>query len=318
MWTAAGAADSPRDPEPIRINYTAPESCPSREAFVERLRTRTTRFREALEGDQARIFTIEFVSGSESSRGRLTVVARDGSSTWREVRAATCELVQAALALVVAVAIDPLALTEPPPPPPKRDLEQTAAPPQREMARRSELVEPPRRFVRSAIGMRWDEVGGITPLLRPVLRPFVEIAAERRGILAPALRISFAWTRNAHVAAGADGADISWYAARAEACPLLLGSAPVSLSPCLTFDAGALTVTGENDPPGSARTRPWLSSGLDARGSLRIWRWLFAELELGAAVPWIRDRWIFSNGTALHTTPLVIAWMGTGLGCRFP
>src|SRR5262249_48385015 len=153
----------------------------------------------------------ELASSGEVSRGKLTVHARDGSRATREVRTGTCEQSAAALALVVAVAIDPQALLEPapknePPPPPPPPMVPV------ETARPVDVgADRPQRATRVALGVRWDEISGITPLLRPVLRPFIEILGDRSGVLVPAMRISFAWTRNAHVGLAAGGADFSWY-----------------------------------------------------------------------------------------------------------
>jgi hypothetical protein len=285
---------------------------------LERLRARTTRFREAAEGEVARVFAVELASTGEGSKGKLTVHARDGSRATREVRTGTCEQSAAALALVVAVAIDPQALlepapkNEPPPPPPV-----PTAPP--ETARPIDTGgDRWQRATRVALGVRWDEISGITPMLRPVLRPFVEIIGNRPGVFVPTARISFAWTRNAHVGLAAGGADISWYVGRAELCPLRIGSSAASLTWCATFDGGALQVAGQDAPTGTTRTRPWASSGIGARGSVRLWRWVFAELELGGAAPWFKDRWIFTDGSSLHTAPPVSVWTGAGVGCRFP
>jgi hypothetical protein len=300
------------------LSYSATaEGCPSRDAFLERLRARTTRFREANEGEPSRLFAVELASSGEGSKGKLTVHARDGSRATREVRTGTCDQSAAALALVVAVAIDPQALlepapkNEPPPPPAPTSPPETARPVDTN-------VDRPQRATRVALGMRWDEVSGITPLLRPVLRPFLEIVSDRPGVFVPALRVSFAWTRNAHVGLAAGAADFSWYVGRAELCPLRIGSSAASLTWCATFDGGALQVAGQDAPASTTRTRPWASSGVSARGSVRIFRWVFAELELGGAAPWFKDRWIFADGSSLHSAPPVSVWTGAGLGCRFP
>jgi hypothetical protein len=151
-----------------------------------------------------------------------------------------------------------------------------------------------------------------------VLRPFLEILGDRPGVFVPALRVSFAWTRDAHVALASGAADFSWYVARAEACPLRVGSTNVSLTWCATFDGGMLRVAGQDAPAVTARTRPWVSTGVSARGSAKLFRWLFAELEVGAAAPWIKDRWVFADGSPLYGAPAVSVWAGAGLGCRFP
>jgi hypothetical protein len=287
--------------------------------FVDRLRSLTTRFRETADAKAARSFNIDLVPSGEAYKGKLTVTTRDGSSASREVKAATCDQTAAALALVVAVAIDPQALlappppkSEPPPPPPPPVVPPETHPPD------TGRVEKPHRATRVALGLRWDEVSGITPLLRPVLRPFLEIVDDRPGVFVPALRLSFAWTRDARVGVTYGAADFSWYVGRVEACPLRVGSGAASLTWCATFDGGAVKVVGEDASASTARLRPWVSSGVSARGSVRLLRWVFAELELGAAAPWFKDRWVFADGSSIHTVPPVSVWTGAGLGCRFP
>jgi hypothetical protein len=321
-WTAPALAEIGAEPEPIRLIYTTSDGCPSREAFLGRLRARTTRFREAIEGEPARDFTIELAFGADASRGKLTVRARDGSSATRVLKAPSCEQVGAAVALVIAIAIDPQALVEvappksepeppPVPPPVPSPPPDTARPPDVRSA------EPMVR-TRVALGLRWDEVSGVTPILRPVLRPFFEIIGDRQGVFVPGLRVSFAWTHNARVGTAYGEAEFSWYVGRVEACPFRLGSVAASVSSCVTFDAGAQRVVGQNAPADTAQTRPWVSTGLNARGSARLWRSLFVEVEVGAAAPWIKDRWLFADGSEIHATPPISAWLGAGLGCRFP
>jgi hypothetical protein len=317
MCGASNAAgETGTEPEPIRLDYTAPGGCPSRDAFVERLRARTTRFREAGERDAPRVFTVEIDAQGDAAKGRLSVRSRDGSSASREVRASTCEQVGAALVLIVAVAIDPLALvgtapeTNAPEPPPVAPVRP------RDVASPIQALRAP--HLRAAFGLRWDEVSGVTPMLRPVLRPWIEVASERRGTLVPVLRLSFAWTRNAHVAATSGGAEFSWYVGRVEACPVRIGSESASLTPCATLDVGALRVIGQDAPTSTSRTRPWASAGLSARAAARLVGWAFAEIEAGTAAPWTRDRWLLADGFELHAAPVVTFWMGAGLGCHFP
>jgi hypothetical protein len=265
------------------------------------------------------VFTAELAFGANSSRGKLTVRARDGSSTTRELKAPSCEQVGEALALIVAIAIDPQALVEGAPPRSEPEPPPVPSPPA-DAARPPDVrgSEPKGPTVRAAFGLRWDEVSGVTPILRPVLRPFVEIIGDRKGALVPGLRVSLAWTRNARVGTAYGEADFSWYVGRVEACPFRLGSVALSLSSCVTFDAGALRVVGQNAPASTVRTRPWVSTGLNARGSALLWRFVFVEVEVGAAAPWIKDRWLFADGSAIQSAPPISAWMGAGLGCRFP
>jgi hypothetical protein len=41
-------------------------------------------------------------------------------------------------------------------------------------------------------------------------------------------------------------------------------------------------------------------------------------LQLGLAVPFTRDRYRFNPGMVIHETAPVTAWLGAGVGVRFP
>jgi hypothetical protein len=107
-------ADVPASTEPIRIRYSAPAACPGETEFRREVFSRTARARVATGDEAARSFAVTIAEGADGSRGRLETTPLDGVTTAREVAGADCREVAAAVALIVALAVDPQARTGPP------------------------------------------------------------------------------------------------------------------------------------------------------------------------------------------------------------
>ena len=92
--------------EPIRLEYRAGAGCPAEAAFVDRIRARTARARFVRAGGRVRTFTVELEGGARPS-GSVTVVNGPRTEGTRRLEADTCSDVADALALMVALALDP-------------------------------------------------------------------------------------------------------------------------------------------------------------------------------------------------------------------
>ena len=101
----AGFAQEPAT-EAIRISYRASGACPDGPAFIARVRTRSTHLRLAQPSEIARTFDVSLDDGSPAS-GTVNVVDGEHPEGVRRLRAETCEEVADAVALVVALAINP-------------------------------------------------------------------------------------------------------------------------------------------------------------------------------------------------------------------
>lgn len=94
--------------EPIRLTYRASHGCPNEAEFVARVRARTARVRPAGPREAARTFDVA-VDAGPLARGRVTIIQDDQPVGTRSVQGDTCSEVVDAIALVVALAIDPRA-----------------------------------------------------------------------------------------------------------------------------------------------------------------------------------------------------------------
>jgi hypothetical protein len=101
---------------PVRTRYEAPPSCPGERAFIDELRGRTKLAVEAAEGEEATTFIVTLTEQEGGFAGTL-IIETDDRSSRRELDGETCPEVVAAMALIAALAIDPLAETSPAPPP---------------------------------------------------------------------------------------------------------------------------------------------------------------------------------------------------------
>jgi hypothetical protein len=107
--SATGAAAEQPRAEPVRVDIQAPSDCADGILFLDEVRSRTPLVRAAVEGEPARVFRVTVTRDGAVARGTLVVQEGDHASTPRRVLGASCEEVVQALALVAALAVDPLA-----------------------------------------------------------------------------------------------------------------------------------------------------------------------------------------------------------------
>jgi hypothetical protein len=94
--------------EPIRIAYHSAPRCPSEAQFLAEVSSRTALARRATRGEAAREFVIDVAERPGASlSGALEIRSVDGVVNRREIAGSDCSEVVSALALMVALAVDP-------------------------------------------------------------------------------------------------------------------------------------------------------------------------------------------------------------------
>jgi hypothetical protein len=91
----------------------------------------------------------------------------------------------------------------------------------------------------------------------------------------------------------------------------------VEASACGHVEVGLVRATGSNIVNGRGLTRLWLASGVHVGVRWPTGTRLFGQLELGASVPFLRDRYIFNPNMTIHETEIVTTWVSLGIGMRF-
>jgi len=283
----AAGSSARADQEVVELRYSAPPDCPSRAAFEAEILERTPSVR--LSAPARRVFAVTIETTADGFRGTLVV----NRASDKELAAPRCEDLTTALALVTALAIDPTATVTPRAPAP--------------------APEPARPRA-------WS--------LELDVDAMVEAGAGPGALLAGAIEARASWRDGYALELAAiagrdsiarDGAEarFTWLAARPAACrssPL----AAVAVDLCGHVEIGTVRAHGEMIVNQRDLNRLWLAAGLHATARVALGSRSFGLLQLGAALPLVRDRYLFAPDVALHDTPSVTAWLVVGVGMRFP
>lgn len=298
-------------PVVARVSYEAPAGCPDAAAFKLQIQRRTPRFVDDVTRAPALVLSVSLTGNDKEMTGTLDVISPSGERSRRSIAGASCVEVTDALALMAALAIDPLALASshapvpdpvaPPPPPAPAPTARPAAlqapdplsppahsppPPIEPVERTTPRTSQPRP------GSRWEFAAGaganlssgVTPdvLLGPVV--FLEVASPHRGLFGVSIRAGFERATASDVVNAGGAASFTWTLGTVDACPLRWTRGSFSLSPCARMEAGELDGSGANIPAPNEAKRGWLALAALGRASWTPIRHLAVELE-GARGP---------------------------------
>ena len=343
----APEASAQDEPEPLTVDYVAPEGCPAAASFFTDISSRTRRARAARLGERARVIHVRIVRRGDGHLGTLAIEDTSGTGTAREVAGGACSEVASALALVAALAVDPRASTAPHPPaetretgappgttatgptePPATAASGPATPPaatvQREPApdRASKPPTPPRpdgapRRTSFAVGAA-AEIAMVADAVVS-LRIFGDMDFQREGdILAPSFRIALARSLDRDKRAAIGGATLRWTQGALDGCPLRLAiGSRFALRPCLATTAGILEAAPDIGAARS-RTRPWVTLGAHARAVWAPVDRLAIEAEAGVIAPLYRESFFFEPNVPVYEAPAVAFAGRFGASLRFP
>lgn len=345
LWLLAARdarAEGPVEPlEPITLEYSAPAECPSVDHLLRQVRAYTSNWTIAPERPDARHFRLRTEHRGPGYVGRFDVRDEGGATVGREVTGESCDDVALALAITVALAIDPRAnlSANPPLTPPRVD----EADPPAAVAERDEPVEAPRGSsedrgrnrspepptrveatsprARLAVGSRLEgttAVSGVLAVFDAFFEVDLERTSERLPWLRPVLRLGLrkSFTRTASL--GEARLAIDWTAGQIEICPSRFSLAPsLSVDVCAGSNVGEITATAREIPDAPPTRRLWFDYG----GLLAL-RWqahpnLFAEITGAMWVPRRRDRLRVEPDGVVSQAPAAGISTGLGLGWRF-
>ncbi len=319
----ADAADSPAsadDRVAFRVESPAHIGCPGAAELEASVLARTKKARKAAASEDARVYHVEFQDEGGGLTGRLTV-ERDGQrSGVRTLRGSSCDDVGTALALTVALSIDPAArqAVEPPtlPVPSPRDAgvpcEAVAPPP-------PVLVVAPVVVPASRIQARLGLAAGLAQVVVPGVMTATsltgEIALRSQDVLAPSVRVS------AGIASSsldvASNAGFTWVSAQVELCPIRAGLGwRVEVRPCGAVQGGWLHGSGQIAPDPLDASRAWWTAGGSAHVSALVSS--DAGIELSGTVAASLHEWdfVFQTPTRLVARTASAPWTAS-LGAFF-
>jgi hypothetical protein len=327
----------------IRVEYEGPAACSDRHAFEEQIRARSARIVWGADG--ATLVRVHLSGAGAGTVGEVTIVDPSGQKSHRRVEGA-CNDVVSALALIAAVALDPLASTAAgasaapsaaassssssaaPPPPPSASA--APEPPKPEPSATSRPAEnpppsPPSEHSSThvwawSIGVHAGLTAGVAPPLLVSVPLFVDISRRTESPFAPAFRLRAVRSNSGSGNAGVPNADFTWTLGTLDACPLGLPGSPDArfrLVPCVRFEVGLLEAQGLGVTPTRSSARPWVAGGGAARASLWVVGGLFLEVEGGLVVPLLQDRFFVEPNTTLHVTPALVGSGAAGFRVSF-
>ena len=308
----AELTDAPR--EVVHVSYRAPAACGDPSAFLTRVTARTARFQVDEQAAEARLFAVVIRERGRRYEGELSVQSPGLPPEVRRLSGRECPALLDALALMMALAIDPLA-QGPVAAAPVATSSAPAVPAAAPLAAADALAAGPRLAAPRRVAWSGGALGSALPRLAPTwllgVRGSLEVAAPTPGI-APALRIAAGYARS-FVAHTADGdASFRLVSGSLEMCAIGLPQASLGLAVCADFQAGQLLASGSRAPAARRAGRLWLAAGPSSALRLRLERALWLELGGALWAPLTRDRFGFGDAE-FHRVPWLSPELFLGL-----
>jgi hypothetical protein len=329
------AQAEPATVQPIVVEYDAESRCPPAQFFVDQIRARFQRIREA-EGDEPslRLVVSARIAG-DAALGRLEVHSLDGSVNARVMRARRCEDLVAALALVAALSIArdaSLELVVPRPPAaarvPDTPIPEDPGPPSTNtpaptpaLERSATFVPPsaharqPRSRVTWSIGAGGSMLGHVLPAIAWGGRTWVQAGTGDVGPWSLTGRLSFGAAALFPSALGAGEARFQLLTVRLDGCPIAVRWKTLGFEPCLSVEGGGLFGQGVDIQIPKSASAPWLTVGPLGRLSLNVGSRVSVELESGVVAPLSWPVMTFQEAVAYEVRGVGFA---AGLGATMP
>lgn len=297
-------------PEDVVLVYTAPAGagCPDAAGFEAAILARAPAVRFRTGSGRAFTVTIELATDGALT-GHITV-AENGEQTDRVLSGSRCDDLATALALVVALAIDPEhvvpapATTTPPtstPTPTSTSIGPTTAV-------TTHVAPPPRPWSLTAVA-GGGVAGGLAPGAMALAHVEARLEHRRLGHAAIALLLG-----TAEDATDAGDARFTLIGGRLGACwrsPWTVARA------CAHLDVGVIRGEGSGIVGGQAVNRLIVDPGVEVQLAWPTKSSVFGELRGGADVSLMRYRYYFNPDIEIHHTGAVVPWIAFGVGVRF-
>jgi len=335
----SSAAPSDDAVEPIVFSYEAEGACPSKTEFIDMVRAYTTRWSPVSDGTtMARAIRVRASAESPGGTGTLTLTGTSGKRSEREVVGPSCEAVSQALAIMVAVAIDPHAFSavspEPLPqlPPPERPPPAPSPPTPRPEV--GGVVAPPAPSLAPAPAsepsVQWssDVRSELTNAVIAAALPGLGISVEIEPSLGkdavpswfkPALAVGFRQSLATEVGARVGSVEFLWRAGNVRLCPLRFSfhDRLVDISLCVETNIGRLNARAEGFRQTGPSAIPWVDVGGSTWMAVRLTKHAFLSTTVDVIAPQSRRRFELSDGALVSRAPAVGVLGGLGLGIHF-
>ena len=297
-----------------RLELRGAAECLSRADLAARVAARSARIEFV---DDAAIYAQVVLTSSRPGNvvAELVLATSGAEQPPRRFVARSCGEAADAIALIIAVTLDPMltrsapyALAPPaaPPPagPPPAAVEAAAPPPQSRAARRTFGAD-----------VAAQTIFGPAPSVMPGIAASGMAALECDGAWAPALFVGFthAWRNDLSEPGGT--ASFTLDAATLDACPVRFGSPRFVARPCASGLVGRLAAAGADTQNPASAARPFGAAGAAVLASAGTT--VVVSARVGVGVTLLRDSYDFSGPTFHRASALTVA-ASLGVGLRGP
>jgi hypothetical protein len=302
----------------VTLELATEPGCATRDDLIARVAARSARIQFLEPGASAPALKALIVPDAHGAVAAvLDVVEPDGRRFTRRLRATSCAEATDALALVIAVTLDPVFAAQaaranlPPAPPPPAP---PAPPPVIEHPPPPPPAPPVRRAALAAGGA---VLAGPAPRAMPGLAIQGLAALDRASVWSPALLLTavHAW-RGGLVERGGT-ADFTLDAVTLDACGLRAHVPWLEARACAQGLVGRLSARGTDTFSPQAVTRPVASLGGAALVAVPLGGLLEVRGRFGAGATLVRDAFAFTP-TVFYRAASVTLVAELGLGLRFP
>ena len=320
--------------EPIALHYEASGTCPSELDFMARVRTYTRRWALVPEGTPAvRTVRVRVSEGKVETTGKLTVATPGGATSEREIAGPSCMEVSEALAVMVAVAIDPRAgdaadasedALEEGAAAPAPTRPPATAPLRARRPERAPRATPARdKGPRVAFDLRAETTSAVIrgglPGVGASLRLDPSAPAVQRGVhvsepsLALGVRQSLPKERT--LRGGSVG--LSWTAGHLRLCPFrVVIGAVAEVSPCAEANIGVLRASARGFAEARDLSTFWFDLGGSLWAAVSLSDRVFLSSTVLFTMPLFRQPFALASGAPVATVPPFGVLAGFGLGMK--
>ncbi len=297
------------------VAYEASASCPTKDEFVAEVESRLPTWRHA-EGAGDRGFRVSLSHDGGQAVGKIFLGATEQP---RVVRGDSCVAVARALALILAVTLDPVAALAA-----KR---ATSAPPRQPPRISPVVVEPRSPVLRSpsgrsspswALGASGGVLFGPAPTAMYGASVDAEVGSTDRRFAA---RVAASRLITGRVDVGPGRAHFKLTRARLGLCYRSVAEA-ASIAGCLAFGAGSLeadAASNQNLERADRSQRLWAATGGDGLASVRLLGPLSLQVAAELSVPLSRWTYFYENPKeTVHTVAPVAVGIGAGVVVALP
>jgi hypothetical protein len=346
LLSSAAVASASAQANTARLEVEAAPGCSTRDELIARVAARSTRIRFVTDAAGVPTLTARIEAGPRGVVvAELIVVEPDGRKFARRLEAPSCAAATDAVALVVAITLDPSAATgdgaaaagatgpetdaagkgtptagaTSPTPAPTPTPEPASEPAPRDAANGTgDAGEPPlpaTRLLTAAVA--GAVVVGPAPTPMPGLALEAQAALDRASILSPALvlTLTHVWSGDQMQPGGTAAFTLDLLAL--DACPFRVAVLALEARACAAGSLGRLAAQGSQTYDAASVASPFATVG----GTLRLAVLFGSRVELrarfGAGATLWRDAFRF-NREVFHQVASVTLVGDVGIGVRFP